>query len=165
MPLEEEIWLPVPEYEQEYQVSSLGRIKSLPRRGAWHPKISSGHGIVSGYPIISLWKEGKGRNEYIHRLVALAFIENPLNHPQVNHKDGNKTNNLLSNLEWVSVSENAIHAYRILNIKRPTTLSIYWSKIDSMKKQGYSVKEIAEKLKLKPKVISGFLYRNKLNGK
>jgi hypothetical protein len=62
------------------------------------------------YLQVSLWKNNRGKNFYVHRLVAEAFIPNPNNLPMVNHKDGNKLNNHVSNLEWVVSSENAQHA-------------------------------------------------------
>lgn len=66
----------------------------------------------TGYPMVTLFKEGKPKHYLIHRLVALAFIPNPLNKPCINHIDGNKKNHSLSNLEWVTYSENGLHAYR-----------------------------------------------------
>ena len=65
-----------------------------------------------GYIRVELWADGKGRKYLLHRLLAQAFIPNPENKPQVNHIDGDKRNNRLSNLEWVTQSENQIHAYR-----------------------------------------------------
>lgn len=67
----------------------------------------------TGYYLVTLVHEGKRKNQFIHRLLAKHFIPNPENKPQVNHIDGNKQNNLLSNLEWVTAKENAQHAVRI----------------------------------------------------
>ena len=68
----------------------------------------------NGYFLVSL-VDGKGlvKNRFVHRLMAQTFLENPLNKPQVNHKDGNKTNNSLDNLEWVTGKENSIHAVNL----------------------------------------------------
>jgi len=68
-----------------------------------------------GYAAARVWgADGRLRPEYMHRLVALAFIPNPENKPQVNHKDGNRSNNHVSNLEWVTRSENMTHVYTCL---------------------------------------------------
>ena len=64
------------------------------------------------YLQVSLWKNNVGKTHYVHRLVAEAFIPNPLNLPEVNHKDGNKHNNSVDNLEWVDSSGNSYHAVR-----------------------------------------------------
>ncbi len=69
----------------------------------------------NGYARVLLCKDGKAKDFYIHRLVAETFIPNPNNKPTVNHKDGNKLNNTLSNLEWNTHSENALHSYEKLN--------------------------------------------------
>ena len=65
-----------------------------------------------GYFRVELWRDGVGKKYLVHRLLAAAFIPNPENKPQVNHIDGVKANNALSNLEWVTQSENQLHAYR-----------------------------------------------------
>lgn len=65
-----------------------------------------------GYSIVTLSKNGKSYKEYIHRLVAKTFLSNPLNKEYVNHKDGNKQNNCVSNLEWCTPSENNYHAFQ-----------------------------------------------------
>lgn len=80
----------------------------------------------TGYWRVELWANGRGRKFLLHRLLAEAFIPNPEGKPQVNHIDGNKPNNSLSNLEWVTQSENQIHAYRSglqRGYKKPTPLS------------------------------------------
>jgi len=66
----------------------------------------------AGYFRVELWHDGFGRKRLIHRLVAAAFVPNPEGKPQVNHKDGDKLNNRAENLEWVTQSENQIHAYK-----------------------------------------------------
>jgi hypothetical protein len=66
-----------------------------------------------GYYIVTLVNENERKNQFIHRLLAQHFLPNPRNKPQVNHIDGNKQNNCLSNLEWVTAKENAQHAARI----------------------------------------------------
>ena len=109
-----EIWKPVACYEGLYEVSNLGRVKSLGRIDRfyrrWKSCILKPHTVGKNYLAVSLSNGGKVRSIRIHRLVAEAFIPNPSNKPQVNHKDGNKANNAASNLEWSTNSENQLHA-------------------------------------------------------
>lgn len=119
----EEEWRDIVGYEGIYEVSSLGRVKSLPWDG--HHKteiILKPYKMRSGYLQVSLYSNGGGQKRYlIHRLVAMAFLNNPDNLPQVNHIDGNKANNALSNLEWTTVSENNLHACYVLQNKTGNT--------------------------------------------
>lgn len=120
----EEVWKDIAGYEGLYQVSSIGRVKScdkiLPHKthGTWHIKerILKQHWngpVYSKYLTVCL-HEGKGICHFmrVHRLVAETFIPNPQNLPQVNHIDGNKGNNTVTNLEWVTPLENTSHAWK-----------------------------------------------------
>lgn len=108
-----EIWRDIEGYEGKYEVSNLGRIKSLKRKGRREEQILESYLDLKGYPMIQVCKNGKKHPTKIHRLVAEAFIVNFNNKPQVNHIDGNKSNNIVINLEWCSCSENIIHAFKM----------------------------------------------------
>ena len=102
-----EEWRDVVGYEGLYQVSNLGRVRSLLKN---EPRILKSIVQKNGYCAVSLRRDGKGTRFYVHRIVASAFYPNPDGFPVVNHIDGNKRNNNASNLEWCSYSHNARHA-------------------------------------------------------
>jgi len=118
----EEIWKDIKGYEGYYQISNLGNIKSLNRTienkgaigGKYKIKGKSRSQSISktGYYICTLCKNGKERTFKVHRLIAEAFIDNPNNLPIINHKDGNKLNNSIDNLEWCDYSYNNKEAYK-----------------------------------------------------
>ena len=107
-----EVWKDIPDYEELYQISNYGNIKNKKRNNYLKG------GIKRGYREVILFKNNKNNYKLVHRLVAENFIPNPDNLPQVNHKDGNKLNNNLDNLEWCSRSENMKHAYK-LGLQKP----------------------------------------------
>lgn len=112
-------WLPIKDYENLYEVSDTGLIKSVDRvlkvKGQ-KDRLFKGKELYLHsntqleYKQVSLWKDNKGHTLYVHRLVAQTFIPNPENKPEVNHINGNRQDNRVENLEWVTSSENSYHA-------------------------------------------------------
>lgn len=109
-----ELWKDIKNYEGLYQVSNMGRIKSLKRiikykngrNQVYNSKILKPLSYKDKYLKIVLYKNKIGKTFAIHRLVAQAFIPNPYNYPVINHKDENKHNNKVDNLEWCTVKYN-----------------------------------------------------------
>ena len=121
----EEVWKDIKGYEGLYQVSNYGRIKSLKRkvyagrgkmRWQYEKILSENKTNGNGYKIVSLNKEGKSKNKYIHRLVAENFLKNPNNYKYINHKDQNTLNNNVENLEFCTAQYNC--TYNNAHIKR-----------------------------------------------
>lgn len=145
-----EIWHPCAGYETHYEVSNLGNVRSIERmvNNRLHnglrkspQKLLKVGKSKAGYFIVSFCVDGVKSNQTVHRLVARAFIPNETNKPQVNHKDGNKLNNHIDNLEWVTVSENGLHAYRVLGLSA-------WSKGKKLPKYSDERKaQISERMK------------------
>lgn len=113
-----EIWVDINGYEGLYKISNLGSIKSLSRRLDFGKSYRiTKENIMQlkceRYYFINLAKNNKYQTFRIHRLLAIHFIPNPNKYPIVNHKDGNKLNNSLSNLEWCNNSHNIKHAYSL----------------------------------------------------
>lgn len=99
------IWKTIAGTDGEYQVSDTGLVKTTKTGRILRPSVSR-----HGYERVCLFKMDRERRYRVHRLVAMAFIPNPDNLPQVNHKDGNKRNNHVSNLEWITNEDNMHHA-------------------------------------------------------
>lgn len=117
-----EIWKPIPDYEGLYEVSNLGRIRSLYNYRKYNVLTQN---IKRGYYQIGLRKNGIRKWYQVHRLVAETFIPNPNNLPQVNHKNENKLDNEISNLEWCSVSYNNMYGSRLKRIKEKVVKPVY----------------------------------------
>ena len=107
----QEIWKSIEGYEGKYEISSLGRVKSLTdKNGKKRELILKPRVSKNGYLYLNLWESSKGRAKKIHRLVAEAFLPNPEGKQTVNHKNCVKTDNRVENLEWATWSENSKHA-------------------------------------------------------
>ena len=119
----EETWKDIPEYEGLYQASTLGRIRSVERfvpgkKGFFKlmKSVILKHTTAGrGYASVMLSKNGVTKRWNVHRLIALTFIPNPNNLPEVNHKDENKKHNVCSNLEWCDSKYNANYGHRNIN--------------------------------------------------
>ena len=101
-----ETWKKIAGYEGMYEVSDLGRVKSLGNNKSRKEKILKPWKAGNGYLQVNLCKDGQKKTPLIHRLVAEAFVPNPNNLETVNHKDETKTNNTVGNLEWMSRADN-----------------------------------------------------------
>lgn len=118
----QEIWKDIPGWEWQYQVSSIGRVKSFKK---WNGNILSNCSDGNWYLIIKLCKDGKCKHMKIHRLVAITFLTNTENKMTVNHKNGIRDDNNIDNLEWATYSENSLHAFRELG-RQPFLLWKKW---------------------------------------
>lgn len=125
-----ETWKDIPEYEKLYKISTKGHIYSYK-----HDIIVSQRKNNKGYMRVDLHKDGKYKSYLVHRLVALTFIPNPENKPEVNHLDENKENNCVENLEWTTYKENRNYGSRNEKI----SISNTGRKTPSMQKQIYCI--------------------------
>lgn len=165
-----EIWLPVKNYEGYYEVSNLGNIRSLDKiqRAKKNPYFVKGKPIKSrnhpcGYKMVNLWRLSIRNSFLVHRLVANAFIPNPNNYPQINHKDGNKKNNIVENLEWCNNSINVTHALntglnkRRVKLKDTETGIVYESITNAAKELNINLQTFRDRLigrsKIKTRLI------------
>ncbi|MFW9875833.1 MAG: NUMOD4 motif-containing HNH endonuclease [Candidatus Thorarchaeota archaeon] len=112
-----EKWEYIKGFEDSYQTSNMGNVKSLRRKGRKKEMILKPQEHSDGRTNVTLYKNGKKHNKKVHRLVAEAFIPNPKNKPQVDHKNGKKADNRASNLRWVTNKENKYYQ-KLLNQKK-----------------------------------------------
>jgi len=182
---EKEVWKDIKDYEGIYQVSSLGRIKSLAKK--WkrktdtvfifqQDKIMSTYYLTDNYIKITLTKNSRQIVYMAHRIIAEAFIPNPENKPYINHKNGVKTDNRIENLEWCTSAENAQHAYD-LGLSKPPMLNkfggehgaakvvldvqtgiFYDSKIEAAKAKGVNNSELSLMLTGKRRNSTSLIY-------
>lgn len=112
MEAEKEEWRDIEGYIGLYQVSTWGRVKSLNYNKTGKERILKLRDNGRGYLFVSLCKDGKSKQYYIHRLIACAFIPNPHGYNEINHLDECKSNNFVENLEWCSKSHNVNYGTR-----------------------------------------------------
>ena len=167
---EEEIWCPVKNYESLYEVSDQGRVKSLK---FCKERIMKPSRDTCGYLLVNLWKNGEKKPYRIHRLVAQTFIPNPDNLPEVNHKDEDKINNKVSNLEWCDRKYNnnyGTHNQRMAEKKSKPVLQYekdgkfvkeWKSAVDVQRNLKYSQGNISSCCNGKIKSSYGFIWKYK----
>ena len=108
-----EVWKPVKGYEERYQVSNLGNVKSLNYHRENRESLLTQCKDSYGYLVVLLYKNGKRKTCAVHRLVAEAFLRNECDLPSINHKDENKENNHADNLEYCSVAYNNLYSKKV----------------------------------------------------
>ena len=128
-----EIWKDVKDYEGLYQVSNLGRIKRK-------SKIIKNGIDTKGYCYVNLSKNGIVKNVRVHRIVAISFIPNIENKKEINHIDGNKQNNCVSNLEWATHKENIKHAIKTNLLPKEKLIELSKLGVEKNKKQVAQIK-------------------------
>ena len=136
-----EIFKDIEGYEGLYQVSNYGSVKSLGNSKTRKEKVLKPFNTTKGYLQVELSKQGKRKNYYIHRLVAQAFLQNPNNLPEINHKDEDKTNNHVTNLEWCDRKYNINYGTLKEKLSKPVicieTGKIYTSTMEVERQLGY----------------------------
>ena len=136
-----EIWKTISDFNN-YEISSLGNVRNITTGKVLKPIL-----ISTGYYQVVLYKQNKRYRKLIHRLVADAFLENPENLPQINHRDEDKANNAVSNLEWCSASYNANYGTRNKRIAKTLKKSMLGNKNSLGKKNGLGNKSKSKKVK------------------
>lgn len=146
-----EIWKPIKDYDGLYEVSNLGRVRSLRNNIIVKP-----YKNYTGYLMVNLWYKGKQNKRLISRLVGESFIPNPNNYPIINHIDGDKTNNKVINLEWCTHSQNVKHAHdtglRKIYHKKITDEQV--KELIHFRNLGYSLKSLSCKYNISLSLIS-----------
>lgn len=156
-----EIWKPIKGYEGKYEVSNLGRVKSLKdSRGNYREKILKTPPGKNGYLYVCLSLNNKHKGFTIHQLVAKAFIQNPNNFPEVNHIDENKENNSVDNLEFCTAKYNTRYsqAKKIGCYKGNKLIKIY-NAIRDVDKDGFYNQLVCKCCRGKQKTHLGFTWR------
>ncbi len=166
--LEGEFWKWISGFEGLYQISNYARVKSFPRgRNRKEIKILKPLFTPQGYLKVTLRNSDKEKTRRLHRLVAETFIPNPENKPEVNHKDGNKFNNCVDNLEWNTDTENKRHAIATGLIKtgaedhkaKLTNEQVtYIRKVYKKYDKEFGSRSLAKKFEVSPSVVLRIIY-------
>lgn len=162
-----ELWKPLSEYKG-IEVSSIGRIKKASNKRRRQRILTEFPKDRDGYCRCSVQKlNGEWTSQPVHRLVAKAFIENPHSKPHVNHKDGNRSNNCLENLEWVTPRENVLHSYKVgkrkycKEVPKTTLLTDFQiGEIDNLRKL-YTVNQLSKLYNIEYQSLKNIIHKKK----
>lgn len=158
-------WITIEDFPK-YEITKNGMVRNKETQHIKTPSPGK-----HGYPVVSLWKDGKQYLRTIHTLLAKTFIPNPENKPQINHIDGNKENYNLKNLEWVSARENNLHARRTglhksdgdkvvrQYTKTGELVKIYKSASEAARESGYTRGSICKAARGEFKYYKGYIWR------
>ena len=135
----------IPGFKNLYAITEDGKVFSYPKKWSPHGKWLKSYICKKGYVYFGLTKDGKVKNYSAHRLVGITYLENIDNKPQINHIDGNKQNNDISNLSFVTQSENMKHSYRELKRKHPKSMLGKFG-INHNRSKGFWIKNISGKI-------------------
>lgn len=166
-----EIWRDIPGFEKKYQVSNMGRVKSLNYRHTGKIQILKPGKNTKGYSYVNLCKDGKPQSYQVHRLVAQAFLPNPNNLSQVNHINEIKTDNRVDNIEWCDCKYNinyGSHNQRMAETqsipvaqftKDEKLVAIYYGATEAERQTGVNSSHISECCRGKLKSAGGFVWK------
>lgn len=153
---DDEIWREIKGFEGQYSVSNKGNVKNIKTN-----RILTGQYGSAGYKQVTL----KGKAYSVHRLVGLAFIPNPKNLPQINHKNEKKDDNDVSNLEWVSIEDNIRHSIhnqscKVKQLDKDGNLIRVWDSIHQINRElGYARQAITRVCKCRQRYAYGYIWR------
>lgn len=168
-----EVWKDILDYEGIYQISNFGRVRSLDRYVSNDPngkgkRLIEGKILIPsdnghGYKYVSLTEKQKRKRCYVHRLVAEAFIPNPKNYDQINHKDENKRNNNVNNLEWCNSQYNIDYSFsrEVIQIDRNTNeiVGVFKSSKEAARINGFSSGNITQVCNHLWRYYNGYLWK------
>lgn len=161
-----EIWKPITEFEGFYEVSNTGKVRNI-KRNKELVSCKNNHGYLQ----VLLCKNGKRKCVRVHKLVALAFIDNPHNYDCINHKDENKTNNYVDNLEWCTVKYNNTYGTMqqrsaekrrkpVAKMLNGNIVAIYNSAVEANRITGINCSKIRMCCRGERKTAGGFCWKN-----
>ena len=167
-----EIWLPVVGYEGLYEVSNLGRVRSLNYKRTGERRVLIQRENNVGYLLVNLWQNGKGKTVLVHRIVAEAFIPNWFSDPCINHRDENPKNNFVDNLEWCDHKYNTNYgtcikrrseklSKPILQLTKTGEIVREWNSIMEASRNGFDQSDIWLCCNGKYKQHKGYIWRYK----